>query len=106
MSNLELNDITLKDLVNIINNSELYSLNDFNKKFEIPNCITKWANYAEYHDYSIAEQYYKLEDGILGVRGMYQIKSNLYLPEDFNIPVEAFEGEEYTIIGYRKKNNN
>ena len=103
MSNLELNDITLKDLVNIINNSELYSLHEFNKKFEIPNCITKCANYSEYLDYSIAEQYYKLEDGILGVRGIYRVNSNLYLPEDFNISIEAFEGEEYTIIGYRRK---
>ena len=103
---MDINNITLKDLINIINNCELYSLHEFNKKFEIPNCITKCANYSEYLDYSIAEQYYKLEDGILGVRGIYQIKSNLYLPEDFNIPVEAFEGEEYTIIGYRKKNNN
>ena len=103
MSNLELNDITLKDLVNIINNSELYSLNDFNKKFEIPNCITKWANYSRYFNYSIAEQYYKLEDGILGVRGIYQVNSHLFFPEDINIPVEAFEGEEYTIIGYRRK---
>lgn len=100
---MDINNITLKDLVNIINNCELYSLNEFNKKFEIPNCITKWANYSEYLDYSIAEQYYKLEDGILGVRGIYRVNSNLYLPKDFNIPVEAFEGEEYTIIGYRRK---
>ena len=100
---MDINNITLKDLINIINNCELYSLNEFNKKFEIPNCITKWANYSEYLDYSIAEQYYKLEDGILGVRGIYRVNSNLYLPKDFNIPVEAFEGEEYTIIGYRRK---
>ena len=100
---MNINNITLKDLINIINNCELYSLNEFNKKFEIPNCITKWANYSEYLDYSIAEQYYKLEDGILGVRGIYRVNSNLYLPKDFNIPVKAFEGEEYTIIGYRRK---
>ena len=100
---MDINNITLKDLINIINNCELYSLHEFNKKFEIPNCITKWANYAEYHDYSIAEQYYKLEDGILGVRGIYRVNSNLYLPEDFSIPVKAFEGEEYTIIRYRRK---
>ena len=100
---MDINNITLKDLINTINSCELYSLNEFNKKFEIPNCITKCANYSEYLDYSIAEQYYKLEDGILGVRGIYRVNSNLYLPEDFNISVEAFEGEEYTIIGYRKK---
>ena len=100
---MDINNITLKDLINIINNCELYSLHDFNKQFEIPNCITKWDNYTLYLDYSIAEQYYKLEDGILGVRGIYMVNSNLYLPEDFNIPVEAFEGEEYTIIGYRRK---
>ena len=100
---MNINNITLKDLINIINNCELYSLHDFNKKFEIPNCITKWTNYSRYFNYSIAEQYYKLEDGILGVRGIYRVNSNLYLPEDFSIPVKAFEGEEYTIIGYRRK---
>ena len=100
---MDINNITLKDLINTINSCELYSLHEFNKKFEIPNCITKWANYSEYLDYSIAEQYYKLEDGILGVRGIYRVNSNLYLPKDFNIPVEAFEGEEYTIIRYRRK---
>ena len=100
---MDINNITLKDLINIINNCELYSLHDFNKKFEIPNCITKWTNYSRYFNYSIAEQYYKLEDGILGVRGIYRVNSNLYLPEDFSIPVKAFEGEEYTIIGYRRK---
>ena len=103
MKDLELNNITIKDLVNIINSYELYQLHEFNKKFEIPNCITKCANYSEYLDYSIAEQYYKLEDGILGVRGIYRVNSNLYLPEDFGILVKAFEGEEYNTIGYRKK---
>ena len=100
---MDINNITLKDLINIINNCELYSLHEFNKKFEIPNCITKCANYSEYLDYSITEQYYKLEDGILGVRGIYRVNSNLYLPEDFGILVKAFEGEEYNTIGYRKK---
>ena len=100
---MDINNITLKDLINIINNCELYSLHEFNKKFEIPNCITKWTNYSRYFNYSIAEQYYKLEDGILGVRGIYRVNSNLYLPEDFSIPVKAFEGEEYTIIRYRRK---
>ena len=100
---MDINNITLKDLINIINNCELYSLHEFNKKFEIPNCIIKCANYSEYLDYSITEQYYKLEDGILGVRGIYRVNSNLYLPEDFGILVKAFEGEEYNTIGYRKK---
>ena len=60
-------------------------------------------SYSEYLDYSITEQYYKLEDDILGVRGIYRVNSNLYLPEDFGILVKAFEGEEYNTIGYRKK---
>ena len=77
--------------------------------FEAKNCLSnekllvEGLNLDQHRWYSVATNYYKLEDGILGITGVYQIFSEYMGSDDCRESVEAFEGEEYTTISYKPK---
>lgn len=96
-----------KELIDYINNADdlycLHEIEDLNINGEYPELLVAGLNLDELRWYSTAENYYKCEDGIVGVFGAYQSFSEMQMWSDIDIHCEAFEGEEYTTVSYREK---
>ena len=65
--------------------------------------VVSHQNLIEYRWYSTATDVYKLEDGFVGVRGLFQMFSELSIPSDFNIICEAFEMKAVPSVTYIRK---
>lgn len=95
-----------QEFINAINNSNIHALfeiDEIESIDKIPEQLASGMNLDEHRWYSIATNYYKLEDGIVGVTGVYQIFSQMMDASDCDEDVYAFEGEEYTTVSYRPK---
>lgn len=95
----------VKEFIQMINEGEFWSLgdvnnNDLGEEFEP---IESGNNLDEHRWYSTAEDIYKLEDGYVGVWGLFQIFFKWGYAEDYGIKCEAYEVEPVPSIKYIKK---
>lgn len=97
--------MTVKEFIRMVNEGEFWSLNaidnsDLGEGFER---IESGNNLDEHRWYSTAEDIYKLEDGYVGVCGLFQIFSEYSIAKDFEIKCEAYEVEPVPSIKYIPK---
>lgn len=97
--------MTVKEFIQIVNEGEFWSLwavddSSLGEGFER---IESGNDLDEHRWYSTAEDIYKLEDGYVGVRGLFQMFSELSCPKDFSIKCKAYEVEPVPSIKYIKK---
>lgn len=97
----------VEEFINIINEGEFWSLwqvddSDLGEGFER---IESGNDLDEHRWYSTAEDIYKLEDGYVGVWGLFQMFSEMSCPDDFKIKCEAYEVEPVPSIKYVPKKN-
>lgn len=95
--------MTVKEFINIIDKRNFYHLDyveDIEGDFEQVACR---LDLDEHRWYSIATDVYKLEDGFVGVRGLYQMFNEMNIPTDFDIVCYAFEMEEVPTVTYKRK---
>ena len=89
----------------MVNEGEFWSLgavddSDLGDEFKR---IESGNNLDEHRWYSTAEDIYKLEDGYVEVRGLFQIFSELGCDIDYRIKCETYEVEPVPSIKYVKK---
>lgn len=97
--------MTVKEFIQMVNEGEFWSLNaidnsDLGEGFERIECGN---NLDEHRWYSTAEDIYKLEDGYVGVYGLFQMFTELGYPEDCDVKCEAYEVEPVPSIKYVPK---
>ena len=95
----------VEEFIKLINEGEFWSLAEVDDSglgegFER---IQSGNDLDEHRWYSTAEDIYKLEDGYVGVWGLFQIFSELGYSEDYDIKCEAYEVEPVPSIKYIKK---
>lgn len=95
----------VEEFIKLVNEGEFWSLcevddSDLGEGFER---IESGNNLDEHRWYSTAEDIYKLEDGYVGVWGLYQIFNEMNYPSDFEIECEAYEVEPVPSIKYIPK---
>lgn len=66
-------------------------------------CVAEHIELNEHRWYSTAVDVYKLEDGFVGVWGLFQMFSELNIASDFDITCEAYEMEEVPSVKYIPK---
>lgn len=96
----------VEEFIEAINEGEFWALcyiddTDLWEDFEI---IQTGNDLDEHRWYSTAENIYKLEDGYVGVRGLFQVFSELSCFEDFKTKCYAYEVEPVPSVKYVKKN--
>ena len=102
--NLDFN-MKKQELIDKINNAQCYNLwqaEDIIPR-EVPQ-VAEGLNLDEHRWYSTAVNVYQVEDGFVGVYGVYQSFSEAQIWKDLNIICEACEYEEYTTVSYKPKN--
>ena len=95
----------VEEFIQMVNEGEFWSLaevddSDLGEGFER---IQSGNNLDEHRWYSTAEDIYKLEDGYVGVWGLFQIFSEINCASDFKIKCKAYEVEPVPSIKYIKK---
>lgn len=100
--------MTVKEFMQMVNEGEFWSLwavddGDLGEGFER---IESGNDLDEHRWYSTAEDIYKLEDGYVGVRGLFQIFSELDYAKDYGVKCEAYEVEPVPSIKYIPKRSN
>ena len=93
------------EFIQMINEGEFWSLwrvddSDLGEGFEK---IQSGNDLDEHRWYSTAEDIHKLEDGYVGVWGLFQIFDERNCDTDFKIKCEAYEVEPVPSIKYVKK---
>lgn len=86
--------------VNEGNFNALFYIDQIEGDYEL---VEEHINLDEHRWYSTATDIYKLEDGFVGVRGLFQMFSELSIPSDFNIICEAFEMKAVPSVTYIRK---
>ena len=97
----------VEEFIQIVNEGEFWSLwrvddSDLGEGFEK---IQSGNDLDEHRWYSTAEDIYKLEDGYVGVWGLFQIFDERSCDIDFEIKCEAYEVEPVPSIKYVPKKN-
>lgn len=97
--------MTVKEFIQMVNEGEFWSLravddSDLGEGFEQ---IESGNNLDEHRWYSTAEDIYKLEDGYVGVWGLFQIFSEWDYAKDYGVKCEAYEVEPVPSIKYIPK---
>ena len=92
----------VEEFIQMINEGEFWSLaeindSDLGEGFER---IQSGNDLDEHRWYSAAEDVYKLEDGYVGVWGLFQIFSEWDYAKDYGIRCEAYEVEPVPSIKY------
>ena len=98
--------MTVEQFIQMVNEGEFWSLaqvddSALGEGFER---IQSGNDLDEHRWYSTAEDIYKLEDGYVGVWGLFQIFSEWDYAKDYGIMCEAYEVEPVPSIKYVKKN--
>lgn len=92
-----------QDLINLINNEELYSLSDAEDIIPIEiECVAEHLDINNYRWFNTAVDVYACEDGYVGIRGIYQLFSANMCCSDCDYPCEALEYEEVTVVTYKQ----
>ena len=86
--------------VNEGNFNALFYIDQIEGDYEL---VEEHINLDEHRWYSTAVDVYKLEDGFVGVWGLFQIFSEMSCADDFNIVCHAFEMEEVPSVRYIRK---
>ena len=99
--------MTVKEFIQMINEGEFWSLSavdnsDLGEEFEK---IQSGNHLDEHRWYSAEENIYKLEDGYVGVWGLFQIFSEWDYAKDYGVKCEAYEVEPVPSIEYVSKKN-
>lgn len=94
--------MTVKEFIQMVNEGEFWSLravddSDLGEGFER---IESGNDLDEHRWYSTAEDIYKLEDGYVGVRGLFQIFSEWDYAKDYGVKCRAYEVEPVPSIKY------
>lgn len=93
--------MTVKEFIQMVNEGEFWSLRaidgDLGEGFER---IESGNDLDKHRWYSTAEDIYKLEDGYVGVRGLFQIFSELDYDKDYGVKCIAYEVEPVPSIKY------
>lgn len=97
--------MTVEKFIEMVNEGEFWSLwevddSDLGEGFER---IESGNDLDEHRWYSTAEDIYKLEDGYVGVWGLYQIFSEWSYPKDYDVKCYAYEVEPVPSVKYVKK---
>lgn len=97
--------MTVEEFIEMVNEGEFWSLwevddSDLGEGFER---IESGNDLDEHRWYSTAEDIYKLEDGYVGVYGLYQMFSEMNCASDFRIRCHAYEVEPVPSIKYVRK---
>lgn len=92
----------VEEFIQLINEGEFWSLgavdnSDLGEGFEL---IQSGNDLDQHRWYSTAEDIYKLEDGYVGVWGLFQMFSEMSMPSDFDIKCEAYEVEPAPSVKY------
>lgn len=96
----------VQEAIELINNSDnLYCIDDAIELLEGETELAVDVDISRHRWYETSESYFRLEDGILGIRGVSNIYSEMSNPSDFEVHTRAFEGEEITVVSYRGKSN-
>ena len=100
----------VQELINYVDKSNLYSLWDFeesmtDEKFDELKKVAEGLEIDKHRWYEVSTTVYKVEDGYVGVRGVYQIYSEYMSDKDCDYLCEASEYEEVQTISYRVKQN-
>lgn len=94
--------MTVKEFIQMVNEGEFWSLgaiddSDLGEGFER---IESGNDLDQHRWYSTAEDIYKLEDGYVGVRGLFQIFSEWDYAKDYGVKCRAYEVEPVPSIKY------
>ena len=96
----------VEEAIELINSKKLDALWRVEDEINDIKLVEKGSNLDEYRWFSYATNYYKCEDGFIGVEGPYQLFSESQMwsdtAEDYGY-CNAFEAEEYTTVSYRPK---
>lgn len=95
----------VEEFIELVNEGEFWCLGDVDNSdlgegFER---IQSGNDLDEHRWYSTAEDIYKLEDGYVGVWGLFQMFSEMSCPSDFKIKCEAYEVEPVPSVKYIPK---
>lgn len=95
----------VEEFIGMINENEFWSLwevddSDLGEGFER---IESGNDLDEHRWYSTAEDIYKLEDGYVGVWGLFQIFNEINCANDFEIKCYAYEIEPVPSVKYVRK---
>lgn len=98
----------VKELIEKINSAdECYSIFDAEDMIEGDyKRIQKDLDIDRHRWCEISTSVYKLEDGLVGIRGASCLYSEMMTFSDANVHCTAEEYEEITVISYRPKSNN
>ena len=97
----------VKEFIQLVNEGEFWRLSavdnsDLGEGFKR---IESGNGLDEHRWYSTAEDIYKLEDGYVGVWGLYQIFSEWDYAKDYDVRCYAYEVEPVQSIKYVPKKN-
>lgn len=95
--------MTVKEFIQAIEDGNFCSLGDIKSIEGDFECVSEHQDLNQHYWYSTAVDVYKLEDGFVGVWGLFQIFSETSIASDFGITCKAFEMEAVPSITYREK---
>ena len=100
----------VQELIDYVNSKGFYSIYEFqdsltDKQFKELKTVSEDIDVDRHRWYEISTTVYKVEDGYVGVRGVYQIYSEYMSDKDCDYLCEASEYEEVPTISYRIKQN-
>lgn len=94
----------VQEAIELINNSDdLYCISDAVELLEGETELAEGIDIDRRRWFETSESYFKLEDGIVGIRGVSNIYSEMMSASDCNVHTRAFEGEEVTVVSYKCK---
>lgn len=95
--------MTVKEFIQKVEEKNFYCLGDIEDIKGDYKCVSEHQDLDQHHWYSTAINVYKVEDGFVGVWGLFQIFPECENPYDFEIACEAFEMKEIPSVTYVEK---
>ena len=92
----------VSEFINLVNKSKFKCIRDINNIPDVK-LVSEGDDLDKHRWYSIATNYYKCDDGYVGVTGPYQLFSECMIWDDLDYTCEANEAEPITIVKYRLK---
>lgn len=92
----------VKEFIQAIEDDEFFSLREVDTIEGDYTRVASNLDVSQHRWYSTAMNVYKLEDGFVGVWGLFQIFYEMNVASDFDIVCEAFEVEEVPSVKYKR----
>ena len=96
----------VKDVIDRVSSTKLWSLWQFEEEFNDLECVASYLDVKQHRWYEIATNVYKCEDGYVGVNGVAELKSESMDWSDCYCECTAMEYEAIPSITYKPKTNN